>query len=254
MTLCIALIWAVSVYLWIGDLGRAERDIDSFIAYAESHSLTPYLAVGRGIKGELALRRGDPEHGVQALARCLGDLHESRYELLTTSFSLTLAEGLTMVGRTPEALVLIDDTLASVHANGDLCHLPELLRVKARAAQCARAPHRRGGGMPGAIPGLEPPPRRAGMGAADGDGPGTAVERNAPRPAGTSVAARVLAHYEEGFDTADLQEAGGILARIDERAASAAPWGSRVQSVDHCPAPLSRQVAHGHGGLVPGLR
>ncbi|MDM0019478.1 ATP-binding protein [Variovorax saccharolyticus] len=226
VTLCIALIWAVSVYLWVGDLDRAERDIDSFIAYAESHSLTPYLAVGRGIKGELALRRGDTEHGVQALERCLGDLHESRYELLTTSFRLTLAEGLTMVGRTAEALGLIDDTLASVHANGDLCHLPELLRVKARALRSA--PERRIEEAEECLVQSLDWSRRQG---ARGWELRTAMDlarqwsetRRAPQ--GQALLRGVLAHYAEGFDTADLQEAGGVLAHIDEMAASAAPIG-----------------------------
>ena len=61
-----ALIWAVSVFLWTGDLESAEEHLDWFISRAESHSLGPYLAVGRGYKGELAIRRGDAKGGVRA--------------------------------------------------------------------------------------------------------------------------------------------------------------------------------------------
>jgi len=144
VTHCIALIWAVSVYLWVGDHARAESDINRFIAYAESHSLTPYLAVGRGVKGELAIRRGDPERGVRAIESCLVELHETRYELLTTAFNLSLSEGLLATGRTNDAIGLLDETIALVHRNGDLYNLPELLRVKARCLLHVSEPNAEG--------------------------------------------------------------------------------------------------------------
>src|ERR1700678_2523942 len=52
VTLCIALIWAVSVHLWIGDLDSAEECIDRLIVQANRHSLAPYQAAGEGVKGE----------------------------------------------------------------------------------------------------------------------------------------------------------------------------------------------------------
>ncbi len=67
ITLCIALIWAVSIDLWSGDLDGAEENIDRFIAHAETRSMGPYLAVGRGVKGELAIRRGDAAGGVETI-------------------------------------------------------------------------------------------------------------------------------------------------------------------------------------------
>jgi predicted ATPase/DNA-binding winged helix-turn-helix (wHTH) protein len=222
VTLCIALIWAVSVYLWIGDLERAERDIDSFIAYAEARSLTPYLAVGRGVKGELDVRRGNPERGVKALERCLVDLHESRYELLTTAFNLTLAEGLPLVGRTSEALALLDDTLASVHANGDMYNLPELLRVKARAL-CS-APDSRRQEAEGCLTQALALSRSQG---ARGWELRTAMDlarlwTDAGRTQQAGVLLRdVLGSYQEGFDTADLRDAGALLAQIEEARAGA---------------------------------
>lgn len=222
VTLCIALIWAVSVYLWVGDLERAEQDIDSFIAYAESHSLTPYLAVGRGVKGELDVRRGNLQRGVEALERCLVDLHESRYELLTTAFNLTLAEGLTLVGRTSEALALIDDTLASVHANGDMYNLPELLRVKARALRSA--PEQPTQEAEGCLTQSLEWSRRQG---ARGWELRTAMDlarlwMETSRTQQARVLLRnVLGSYEEGFDTADLRDASALLAQIEGAGAGA---------------------------------
>jgi predicted ATPase/DNA-binding winged helix-turn-helix (wHTH) protein len=129
-TLSIALAWAVFLSLWSGNLESAEEHMDWFITHADAHSLKPYLAVGRGFKAELALRRGDIKGGVEALQRCLGELHALRYELLTTEFSLSIAQGLAATGRQAEALELIDETIRLVEGNGDLAHMPELLRVK----------------------------------------------------------------------------------------------------------------------------
>ena len=224
VTLCIALIWAVSVYLWVGDLARAERDIDSFIAYAESHSLTPYLAVGRGVKGELAVKRGDTQRGVEAIERCLVELHESRYELLTTAFNLSLAEGLTMAGRASEALSLLDETLASVHANGDLYTLPELLRVKARALRSMPG-HRQEEAEDILVQSLD----RSRKQGARGWELRTAMDiarlwSEAGRIQEAAALLRgVLGSYSEGFETADLLEAASLLARVEAAEAGEAP-------------------------------
>jgi predicted ATPase len=133
VTLCIALIWAVSVFLWSGDLESAEENIDRFIAHAQSRSMGPYLAVGRGVKGELAIRRGDAKTGVESLKQSLEELHAARYKLLTTTFNISLIQGLLDMGRADEGVAMIDDTIRLVEANGDLVFMPELLRVKGTA-------------------------------------------------------------------------------------------------------------------------
>jgi tetratricopeptide (TPR) repeat protein len=130
LTLCIALIWAISVFLWTGDLQSAEEHMDWLISRAESHSLAPYLAVARGFKGELAIRQGDAKGGVESLQGCLEKLHAAPYELLTTALNISLVQGLAAIGRFAEGMTLIDETIRLVEANGDLSYMPELLRVK----------------------------------------------------------------------------------------------------------------------------
>ena len=130
VTLAFVLNWAVSVFHWTGDLESADELTDWLISHAESHSLAPYLAVGRGYKGELAIRRGDPKGGVESLQSCLKELHTLRYEVLTTAFNISLAEGLAAIGRYAEGMILIEETIRSVEANGELTYMPELLRVK----------------------------------------------------------------------------------------------------------------------------
>jgi predicted ATPase/DNA-binding winged helix-turn-helix (wHTH) protein len=130
LTLSIALIWAISVFLWRGDLVSAEEHIDWLIYWAECHSLAPYVAVGRGFKAELAIRRGNAKCGVEGLETCLVELHVAPYKLLTTPFNIALVQGLAAMGRTAEAIARNNDAISLVEASGDLVYLPELLRLK----------------------------------------------------------------------------------------------------------------------------
>jgi predicted ATPase len=130
LTLAIVSIWAISVFLWTGELQRAIANIDMLISRAESHSLAPYLLVARGFRSEVAIRQGDAKGGVESLQDCLRRLHATPYELLTTELNLSLAWGLSEIGQVDEAISLIDESLAQVETNGNLVYIPELLRMK----------------------------------------------------------------------------------------------------------------------------
>ena len=77
VTLSITLNWAVSVLFWAGDLESAEDCIDRFISHAGTHSLGPYLAVGHGFRGAMAIRRGDADSGIESLRACLAALQDA---------------------------------------------------------------------------------------------------------------------------------------------------------------------------------
>jgi hypothetical protein len=130
LTLSIALNCSVTVFLWSGDLESAEEHTDWLTSHAESHSLAPFLAVGRGFRGELAVRRGDAEGGVEKLMDCLKELHAARYRLLATSFSISLVEGLAATGRFAQGIAVIDERIRLDQADQALSYVPELLRVK----------------------------------------------------------------------------------------------------------------------------
>jgi predicted ATPase/DNA-binding winged helix-turn-helix (wHTH) protein len=131
VTLCMALIWAVSVFIWSGDLATSDEYLDRFIAAADRHSLGPYQAVGRGVKGVLAVKRGEAQAGLSLLRDALEAVHVHRYELLTTEFNSAMAEALAMTGQYEKALGTIDDTIALVERCGDMFLMPDLLRIKA---------------------------------------------------------------------------------------------------------------------------
>jgi predicted ATPase/DNA-binding winged helix-turn-helix (wHTH) protein len=134
VTLAIALVWSISVFLWVGDLSSAEEHLDWLMSCARSYSLGPYLSVCRGFKGELALRRGDAAVSVEGLRLCLEELHAAHHELLTTAFTIALAQGLVAIDRPIEGITLIDETIGVIEAkDGDIPYLPELLRVRGNA-------------------------------------------------------------------------------------------------------------------------
>jgi predicted ATPase/DNA-binding winged helix-turn-helix (wHTH) protein len=130
ITLSIALVWAISVFFWTGDLASVEEHIDRFVARAESYSLGPYLAVGRGFKAQLAIRRGNAASGVEALRACLEELRAARHKLLTVPFNVSLVQGFAATGKFADGVALIDETVRLVEANGDRFPMAELLRVK----------------------------------------------------------------------------------------------------------------------------
>jgi hypothetical protein len=99
----VALIWGICVFLWNGDLESAREHIDWLISRSESHSMAPYLAVGRGFKAELAIRQGDAKGGVETLQGCLEKLHSMPYELLSTPLNIALVQGLRRSAGSPKA-------------------------------------------------------------------------------------------------------------------------------------------------------
>jgi hypothetical protein len=121
---------SIVVLLWIGDLSAAEQYLDSFISRAESQYFGPYLDLGRGLKGELAIRRGEVKAGIEMLQNCLEKIHAARYERFTTRLHIVLARGLAASGQFVEGVTLIDETIQLIEAKGDTSYVPELLRLK----------------------------------------------------------------------------------------------------------------------------
>jgi tetratricopeptide (TPR) repeat protein len=130
LTLGIALIWSIYVFLWVGDWANAESMIERLIDHAAKHFLGPYHAVGVGQKGELLLRRGDVAGGIEHLRRSQATLYSTRHRIMTTVFATAQAEGFALQNQSEEALRLIDDAIAQVGDHGESFDMPEMLRVK----------------------------------------------------------------------------------------------------------------------------
>lgn len=142
VTVCISLIYAAPVFIWCGAWSDAEHVVERLIKHAAQHSLAPYHAVGIALKGELLVRRGGVERGVDLLRSSLLKLHAERHDILITVFTSALAEGLAMSGQFDEAVAVIDRAIAQAGQAGGSFDLPELLRVKGQIL-AMRAPENR---------------------------------------------------------------------------------------------------------------
>jgi predicted ATPase/DNA-binding winged helix-turn-helix (wHTH) protein len=121
---------AIMVLLWVEDPSAAEEHLDCFISRAELQSSKPYSDVGRGLKGELAIRRGEINAGIEMLQNCLQQLHAARYGRFTTQFSIMFGRGLAAGGRFDESLTMLDETVRQIEMRGDSSYLPEVVRLK----------------------------------------------------------------------------------------------------------------------------
>ena len=206
---------AVVLFLWIGDLTYAGELIDWYTSNARSYSLSPHIAAGRGLKGELAIRRGDAQRGVEILQDCLGELRSAHYGLMISAFHISLAEGLAATGRFAESIRLADDGIRLVETNGDMINLPELLRVKGVVLTSMPEPHV-DEAEANLIRSLELS-RRQGARAGELR---TAIDlarlmtTQGRREAARALLQLVHSQFDEGFDTADLKSAATLLATL----------------------------------------
>jgi predicted ATPase/DNA-binding winged helix-turn-helix (wHTH) protein len=214
-SLGLALSWAPGLFLWVGHLHGAEEHANWLLAHAETHSLRPYRAVAHGYQGTLAIERGDPRAGIEALQCCLEQLHAMRYRMLSTGFKLSLVQGFVTVGLFANALTLIDETISLIEANGDLVHMPEALRVRGcvllslpkHREQDAEACFMRSLEV-GRLQGARSWELRSAIDlAALWVSQGQHVRANA-------LLAPLLASFEEGMETADLKAAHRLLTTL----------------------------------------
>ncbi len=142
VALCISSIWGAPLLIWAEDWETAQPIIERFTAVAERHSLAPHIAAGRGLLGEVMVRRGETAKGVALLQSSLQALHGEHHALLKTPLSIALALGLSGVGRQEEALALVAETTEGMRARGDLMHEPELLLTEGRIRLAMGAPEK----------------------------------------------------------------------------------------------------------------
>ena len=130
IALAIPLVWVTPVLFWAGDWSSAEKLSDQLIAHGERHALPLYRAAGLGMKGHLAVIRGDASGGLVALREFDAMLRAANYGLLVAVFATPIAQALAQLGHLGEALERIDAAIAQVEDNGGSFDSPELLRVK----------------------------------------------------------------------------------------------------------------------------
>ncbi len=220
-TYCIALIWALPVYIATGDLAKAAETLEAFEAVAQVNAFGPYVAAVGGLRGNQALQRGNWREALGWIEESLARLRAMRYDLLTTSFSTSLTRALMLAGRSAEAVELIDATIARCNGNGEHIYTPNLLRIKAgiilemtpqdapaaealleQSLEWSRRQSARAWELRAA---LDIARLRASQGRID---------------EAASVLREVRAGFTEGFDTLDLREADELLYTLQDPGAN----------------------------------
>jgi predicted ATPase/DNA-binding winged helix-turn-helix (wHTH) protein len=137
--LCMALLWAFSIFVWNSETENYEEYADRLILEASKHSLGPYQTIGYGTKGVVLMAQGQLETGIALLRGALEVMQSHRYGSLA-DFRIALAQALATIGQEKEALDTINQAIARVEHNKDLFCMPELLRVKAEVLLSAKNP------------------------------------------------------------------------------------------------------------------
>ena len=225
VNLCIALIYAATVYLWNGDFENAEYCIERLVAHASKFSLGLYRGVGVALKGELAIARGELGIGVHTLKAALRELRVERHNVLASSLSRALVASLIRSGQTEEAVFIIEGEMARIQKGEVTFDSPELLRVRA-TVQLAMGSANAALAEESLLASVEQARRHGSLAwelrsaidlARVWIGQGRTVDAAA-------LLGGLLARFSEGFGTADLKSASLLmdhLARLnsDSRAA-----------------------------------
>lgn len=217
LSLCQVLVQgACSVALFTGDLEALDRHVTMLLDYSERRALDFWQAFGRCFRGVLTIRRGRKPEGLAMLRAALDELREIQFGVYYIVFLSEYAHALSRVGRTEDACRTIDEALERSIRNEERWYLAELLRIKGEillrqgSAEASREAERH------FVEALDWSRQqetvawelRAATSLAK-------LHRQEGRVAeARSALAPVYARFEEGFDTADLNEAREFLTSL----------------------------------------
>jgi predicted ATPase len=115
-----------------GDFATADREIARLIVVATRSNAPFWETMGRFLKGQLLVGRGEFAEGLLVLRDAFETCERTGWRLSYEEFKGALALGLAGTGRVDEALVALDGALAAERdgAGGHGWYAPELLRIK----------------------------------------------------------------------------------------------------------------------------
>ena len=213
-----SLVYCCYVFLWCGDLDTAQEMIEKVMGQPHWQGrLVWFHSEALALKGELLVRRGNIEEGIDLLRKVLTDMQASRQKnLMQTVTATCLAEGLVAAGRPEEALAVIDDAIAYSPGGTETWDGPELLRI--RAVVLLSMPQPEHAQVEACVMQSLDCARRQG---AKGWELRTTVTLAQLRVLqGRAIEARqlletILAQFSEGFATRDLSAATAMLRELD---------------------------------------
>jgi predicted ATPase/DNA-binding winged helix-turn-helix (wHTH) protein len=138
--LCRAFINPMRLYFWVDDLEQVERSLSRLEHTAERYSLAPARAVALGLRGRYLVRLGRITDGIRLMQESLEKLAVRRYEVQMSDLVSDLAVSLAKQNARPEALALVDRSIAAVVKAKKPLHLPAFFLAKATAFASGEAP------------------------------------------------------------------------------------------------------------------
>jgi predicted ATPase/DNA-binding winged helix-turn-helix (wHTH) protein len=221
MSLGVALaLAACPIALHTGDMAAAEHYVEMLLGDSTRHALALFRAWGRCHQGVLVIRRGDLATGLQLLRTGLDELGEARSALRFLAFLSEMAVGLGRAGQIADGFATIEEAIERSERTEERWLIAELLRIKGELCRLLD--------VQGAAATAEDHFRQAldwarRQGALSWElRAATSLARllhDQGRSADTAALLQpVYDRFTEGFDTADLVAAKGLLQEL--RAAS----------------------------------
>jgi len=131
ISLCIALLYSSTVFLWAERWAEADAAIDRLISHAGTHSLM-YKGVGLALREMSGVRQKHDSASIDRLRLSVDSLVRDRHLILVPMCRITIAQALLASGEPSEALAVITAALEDLGPVKDCVDGPELLRVQGR--------------------------------------------------------------------------------------------------------------------------
>ncbi len=215
LSLCNALAQsACPVALFAGRLDLAERYIRQLDGLTAGEGVMIWQTYARCFEGELLVRSGQDERGLDLLRQGIGQLRGAGFVQHRTTFLRALAIGLIDGGRFEEAESVVEEALAEAAASNQLWCRSELLRTRGDVALGlgAAGEAERLYGLALAIA------REQGVLSLElriATSLARLRQRQGRRGEGLALLGAVYGRFAEGFDTADLEAARAMIDASD---------------------------------------
>ena len=123
---------ACFIALWVGDMALAAR----YAAMLKAHTSPAYRgwhSLGDACEGEILVRQGHAEEGVERLKDAIRSLTAGPFCLYRAAIEGVLAEGLLACGQTRHAQETVEGAIDRCRGSGEAWCLVELMRIQAMA-------------------------------------------------------------------------------------------------------------------------
>jgi predicted ATPase len=214
LSLCNALAQsACPVAFLTGDLAAAERFVTMLLDTAAMHGLSNWHGLGRCFEGMLVVKRGDVAGGLSLLRVGLDALRAFRTSGFHKVVLCDLADALGRAGAIAEGLAVVDEALARSERTEERWCSAELLRTNGNLILQHAAPNAAAAAEEHFERSLDWARRQEALSWELRTATSFArLRRDQGRPSeGRDLLASVYGRFSEGFATADLKAAKGLL-------------------------------------------